>query len=81
MEICIWLFEAYQPLDRELLVRVSHELTYGPTVPTPTQPATRSPAQAPQVKSVAPVQQVKLQQPARPVFQYKIKVKHEIILS
>ena len=75
MECHIWLFEAYQSLDRELLVRLSHELTYdGPTVPIPTQTASQSTIQAPSVKTEPPVQQAKPQLPPRPVFQYKIKV-------
>nr|XP_054758115.1 helicase with zinc finger domain 2-like [Lytechinus pictus] len=79
IETCLWLYEAYQPLDREMLVRVSHELIYGPPVqarpapskPAPTHASAPTPATAPFMQQqAAPT----LQQPQRLIFHYKIKL-------
>eukprot|EP00057_Strongylocentrotus_purpuratus_P023335 XP_011677809.1 PREDICTED: uncharacterized protein LOC105444800 [Strongylocentrotus purpuratus] len=63
----IWFNESYQPLDREMLVRVSHELDYGPMALV--APSSTKPASAPVQNSMTPPQQTLI-----PVFQYKIKV-------
>lgn len=69
IETCLWLYEAYQPLDREMLVRLSHELIYGPSIPVAPSPIKPASAAAPLQKPMAPPQQ-----PHGPVFQYTIKV-------
>lgn len=63
----IWFYESHQPLDREMLVRVSHELDYGPMVLV--APSSTKPASSPVQNSMTPPQQTLI-----PVFQYKIKV-------
>lgn len=69
IETCLWLYEAYQPLDREMLVRLSHELIYGPSIPVAPSPIKPASAAAPLQKPMPPPQQ-----PHGPVFQYNIKV-------
>ncbi|XP_071490369.1 3'-5' exoribonuclease HELZ2-like [Diadema antillarum] len=78
IEVVVWEFEAYHPLDRKLLVAISDELTYGPVVQKPMAAQPRpgtgpGPAATPMMQ--APSQPIaQPTPPPRPVFPHKIKI-------